>query len=86
MGRTLCIWLLLHLTDDYSAGIHTFNFTSLSGRSCRAVPLPLSAVRDPFTDTVFSAAVVHQGQPPFDLGPLRNASLVVEALKGMETN
>ena len=73
-------------TDGNSAGIHTFDFTSQSGNSCRDVPLPLSAVHDLFTDTIFSAAVVHQGQPPFDLGPLRNASLVVEALKGMETN
>ncbi|CAI8044341.1 hypothetical protein GBAR_LOCUS24599 [Geodia barretti] len=59
----------------------TFDFTALSGRSCDSVSLPRSAVHDPFTDTVFSVAIVHQDQPPFDLGPHSSASLIINALK-----
>ena len=63
----------------------TFDFSTLSGRSCDSVSLPLSAVHDPFTDTVFSAAIVHQDQPPFDLGPHSSAGLIINALKGIGT-
>ena len=71
-------------TDGVFSKTHKFDFTALSGRSCDSVSLPLSAIHDPFTDTVFSVAIVHQDQPPFDLGPLPTASLTVKALKGMK--
>jgi hypothetical protein len=59
----------------------TFDFSTLSGRSCDSVSLPLSAIHDPFTDTIFSAAIVHQDQPPFELGPHSSAGLIINALK-----
>ncbi|CAI8044589.1 hypothetical protein GBAR_LOCUS24714 [Geodia barretti] len=59
---------------------HRFGFTAHSGSSCDSVSLPLSAIHDPFTDTVFSVAIVHQDQPPFDLGPNSSVSLTVKAL------
>ncbi|CAI8044340.1 hypothetical protein GBAR_LOCUS24599 [Geodia barretti] len=69
--------------DEWRCGgfFKTFDFTALSGRSCDSVSLPRSAVHDPFTDTVFSVAIVHQDQPPFDLGPHSSASLIINALK-----
>ena len=61
---------------------HTVQFTSASGKSCLTVSLPLPAVHDPLSDTVFSAAIVHQEQLPFDVGQASTASLTVRTLQG----
>ena len=77
--------VMLFSTGGGFSKTHRFGFTAHSGSSCDSVSLPRSAVHDPFTDTVFSVAIVHQDQPPFDLGPHSSASLIISALKGIYT-
>ena len=77
--------VMLFSTGGGFSKTHRFGFTAHSGSSCDSVSLPLSAIHDPFTDTVFSVAIVHQDQPPFDLGPHSSASLIISALKGIAT-
>ena len=77
-----CDGSVFSFTDGGFSKSHMFPFTPHSGRSCDSVSLSLSSIRDPFTDTVFSAAIAPLNQPPFDLGTLSTASLIVRALKG----
>jgi hypothetical protein len=72
-------------SQDFSGGDfsdrETFSFTQDSGRACVSVSIPPSEITDPFSDTVFTAAIHHREDFPFDLGPLNSAAVTLLALR-----
>jgi hypothetical protein len=58
-----------------------FSFTQDSGRACVSISIPPSEITDPFSDTVFTAAIQHSEDFPFVLGPLNSAAVTLLALR-----